>query len=189
MPEPDLRTELSKVEAEPLLPIEKKLIGWSLGIGLTLLIILAIVNHFLPAATPARETKEKPPAAEATPVPAPAAPVAVTPPPLSAETPAAPVAAAPAAPAGETPAPPVVTTPAAPVAETPAAPVGAAPGVPTAAAAAPGTAVFPSAISPQPGDARRKTCLDQYHANAATNSNGGLKWNAYWKECKKRLKS
>src|SRR5580704_843316 len=155
------------------MPIEKKLIGWSLGIGLTLLIILAIVNHFLPAATPARETKEKPPAVEATPVPAPAAPVAVTPPPPSAETPAAPVAAAPAAPAGETPAPPV----------------GAAPGVPMAAAAAPGTAVFPSAISPQPGDARRKTCLDQYHANAATNSNGGLKWNAYWKECKKRLKS
>ena len=27
------------------MPIEKKLIGWSLGIGLTLLIILAIVNH------------------------------------------------------------------------------------------------------------------------------------------------
>ena len=26
MPEPDLRTELSKVEAEPLLPIEKMLI-------------------------------------------------------------------------------------------------------------------------------------------------------------------
>jgi len=47
---PDHRTELSKVEAEPLLPIEKKLIGWSLGIGLTLLVILAIVNHYLPAA-------------------------------------------------------------------------------------------------------------------------------------------
>ena len=184
------------------MPIEKKLIGWSLGIGLTLLIILAIVNHFLPAATPARETKEKPPAVEATPVPAPAAPVAVTPPPPSAETPAAPVAAAPAAPAGETPAPPVVTAPGAPVAETPAPPVGAVPGVPTAAppiaaapaspsaaAATPPAAVFPSAISPQPGDARRKTCLDQYHANAATNANGGLKWNAYWKECKKRLKS
>jgi hypothetical protein len=42
--------KLSKVEAEPLLPIEKKLIGWSLGIGLTLLVILAIVNHYLPAA-------------------------------------------------------------------------------------------------------------------------------------------
>jgi hypothetical protein len=34
--------------AEPLLPVEKKLIGWSLGIGLVSLAILAIVNHFLP---------------------------------------------------------------------------------------------------------------------------------------------
>jgi hypothetical protein len=50
MSEPDLRDELSKIEAEPLLPIEKKLIGWSLGVGVTLLIILAIVNHFFPAA-------------------------------------------------------------------------------------------------------------------------------------------
>jgi potassium-transporting ATPase KdpC subunit len=160
------------------------------------------LNLELEKTYPARETKEKPPAAEAAPAPAPAAPVAAAPPPPPAvETPAAPVAAAPAAPAGETPAPPVVTTPAAPVAETPAPPVGAAPGVPTAAppvatapappsaaAATPSAAVFPSAISPQQGDARRKTCLDQYHANAATNSNGGLKWNAYWKECKKRLK-
>jgi hypothetical protein len=45
-----LRDELSKIEAEPLLPIEKKLIGWSLGIGVSLLIILTIVNHFYPAA-------------------------------------------------------------------------------------------------------------------------------------------
>jgi K+-transporting ATPase ATPase B chain len=30
--------------------------------------------------------------------------------------------------------------------------------------------------------------LIRVHANATTNSNGGLKWNAYWKECKKRLK-
>jgi K+-transporting ATPase ATPase C chain len=161
------------------------------------------LNLELEKSFPARETKEKPPAAEAAPAPAPAAPVAKAPPPPPAvETPAAPVAAAPAAPAGETPAPPVVTAPVAPVAETPAPPVGAAPGVPTAAppiaaapaspsaaAATPPAAVFPSAISPQPGDARRKTCLDQYHANAATNANGGLKWNAYWKECKKRLKS
>ena len=147
------------------------------------------LNLELEKTFPARETKEKPPAAEATPAPAPAAPVAAAPPPPAVETPAAPVAAAPAAPAGETPAPPVVTAPAAPVAETPAPPVATAPAPPTAAAATPSAAVFPSAISPQPGDARRKTCLDQYHANAATNSNGGLKWNAYWKECKKRLKS
>ncbi|HXW72631.1 MAG TPA: hypothetical protein VEK34_14595 [Methylocella sp.] len=50
MPEPDLRDELGKMEAEPLLPIEKKLIGWSLAVGVTLLIILAAVNHFFPAA-------------------------------------------------------------------------------------------------------------------------------------------
>ena len=33
---------------EPLLPIEKKLIGWSLGLGLALLAILIAVNHFVP---------------------------------------------------------------------------------------------------------------------------------------------
>jgi hypothetical protein len=33
---------------EPLLPIEKKLIGWNLGIGLTLLVVLIVVNHFVP---------------------------------------------------------------------------------------------------------------------------------------------
>jgi K+-transporting ATPase ATPase C chain len=140
------------------------------------------LNLELEKSFPARETKEKPPAAEAPPAPSPAAPVAAAPPPPpAAETPAAPVAAPPAAPAGETPPPPVSETAAPPIATAPAAP--------TAAAVAPSAAVFPSAISPQPGDARRKTCLDQYHANVATNSNGGLKWNAYWKECKKRLKS
>lgn len=41
--------EFRKTQAEPLLPIEKKLIGWSLGIGLVLLLILAIVNHLYPA--------------------------------------------------------------------------------------------------------------------------------------------
>jgi hypothetical protein len=47
MSEQELRDEL-KTPAEPLLPIEKKLIGWSLGIGVTLLALLAIINHFLP---------------------------------------------------------------------------------------------------------------------------------------------
>jgi hypothetical protein len=37
--------EFRKAQAEPLLPVEKKLIGWSLGIGVVLLVILAIVNH------------------------------------------------------------------------------------------------------------------------------------------------
>ena len=45
MAEPNLRDELARNQAEPLLPIEKKLIGWSLGIGITLLIALAIVNR------------------------------------------------------------------------------------------------------------------------------------------------
>jgi len=40
--------ELRKAQAEPLLPIEKKLIGWSLGTGVVLLVILAIVNHLFP---------------------------------------------------------------------------------------------------------------------------------------------
>ena len=47
MSDADLRNEL-KAPVEPLLPIEKKLIGWSLGIGLVLLALLALLNHFLP---------------------------------------------------------------------------------------------------------------------------------------------
>jgi hypothetical protein len=43
--EHDLREELRTAAVEPLLPIEKKLIAWSLGIGLLLLIVLAAVNH------------------------------------------------------------------------------------------------------------------------------------------------
>ena len=61
------------------------------------------------------------------------------------------------------------------------------------AATAASAAVFPKEISPahageKPDIALLKTCSDQYRANAATNSNGGLKRNAYIKECKKRLK-
>ena len=41
--------ELRSAQAEPLLSVEKKLIGWSLGIGLVLLVVLAIVNHLFPA--------------------------------------------------------------------------------------------------------------------------------------------
>ena len=47
MPQTDLRNEL-KAPVEPLLPIEKKLIGWSLGLGLGLLVILIALNHFVP---------------------------------------------------------------------------------------------------------------------------------------------
>jgi hypothetical protein len=46
MPKPDLREATSA--HEPLLRIEKKLIGWSLGAGLALLVILLVINHFVP---------------------------------------------------------------------------------------------------------------------------------------------
>jgi hypothetical protein len=48
MSQPDLRNEIHAAEVEPLLPVEKKLIGWSLGLGVTLLIVLIAVNHFVP---------------------------------------------------------------------------------------------------------------------------------------------
>jgi hypothetical protein len=145
------------------------------------------------------ETKANPPAAEAAQPPAPAPVVAAPPPP-------APVVAAPAPPPVAAPPPP------APVVAAPAPPaIVAAPAVtpppvnplkkpatkPMAPAAAPSTAVFPTAIAPahageKPGIARRKTCLDQYTANKATNANGGLKWiekgGGYYSECAKRLK-
>jgi hypothetical protein len=46
MPKPDLREATNA--PEPLLPIEKKLIGWSLGAGLALLALLLVINHFVP---------------------------------------------------------------------------------------------------------------------------------------------
>jgi polyferredoxin len=50
--EPKLSEELKKMEAEyePLLPIEKKLIVWSLGLGIILLVVLVWVSYtFFPA--------------------------------------------------------------------------------------------------------------------------------------------
>ena len=49
MPQTDIGTELRRAAPEPLLPVEKKLIGFSLGIGLVLLVVLAVINHFVPA--------------------------------------------------------------------------------------------------------------------------------------------
>ena len=43
MEEPKLAEEIQKMAYEPLLPIEKKLIGWSLGLGIVLLIVLFVV--------------------------------------------------------------------------------------------------------------------------------------------------
>ena len=48
MAPPDLKHEINAAAVEPLLPIEKKLIGWSLGLGIGLLIILIAINHFVP---------------------------------------------------------------------------------------------------------------------------------------------
>ncbi len=47
---PKIGEEMTKMQQdyEPLLPIEKKLIGWSLGIGLVLLAVLYCVSRFLP---------------------------------------------------------------------------------------------------------------------------------------------
>jgi len=119
-----------------------------------------------------------------------------------ATTPAA-VAPAVTTPDAETPAPsddaapapqPVVTPPVVnPLKETQAS----APVTPAVPAAPSSMVVFPSAISPahageKPIKARLKTCFDQYKANEATNSNGGLKWvqkgGGYLSECKKHLK-
>jgi hypothetical protein len=48
MSQSDLRNEISSQHVEPLLPIEKKLIGFSLGLGLALLVVLIAINHFVP---------------------------------------------------------------------------------------------------------------------------------------------
>ncbi len=44
----DLREELRSAPVEPLLPIEKKLIAWSLGTGLVLLALLVALNRYFP---------------------------------------------------------------------------------------------------------------------------------------------
>ncbi|MEA2978925.1 MAG: hypothetical protein QOF09_748 [Alphaproteobacteria bacterium] len=50
MTQSEFQEELHREVKEPLLPVEKKLIGWSFGLGVVLLIILALVNHFFPVA-------------------------------------------------------------------------------------------------------------------------------------------
>jgi hypothetical protein len=47
MEEPKLAEELKKMPYEPLLPIEKKLVLWSLLLGLFLLIALTLLNRVL----------------------------------------------------------------------------------------------------------------------------------------------
>jgi len=51
---PQIGEELKKMQQdyEPLLPVEKKLIAWSLGIGLVLLVVLYCLSRFLPDGQP-----------------------------------------------------------------------------------------------------------------------------------------
>ena len=49
MSQSDLRDEI-KAPVEPLLPIEKKLIGWSLGLGVVLMVVLIVISRvYFPA--------------------------------------------------------------------------------------------------------------------------------------------
>ncbi len=41
MDDPKLSHELERMEHEPILPVEKKLVAWSIGIGVVLLALLA----------------------------------------------------------------------------------------------------------------------------------------------------
>jgi hypothetical protein len=47
MEQPRIADELRKMEKEPLLPIEKKLIVWSISLGIFLLGILIWASHAL----------------------------------------------------------------------------------------------------------------------------------------------
>ena len=42
---PKLADEMQKMVYEPLLPIEKKLIVWSLSLGIVLLVILVLISR------------------------------------------------------------------------------------------------------------------------------------------------
>jgi hypothetical protein len=44
MEKPKVGEEMRKMAHEPLLPIEKKLIGWSFGLGVVLLIVLVFIS-------------------------------------------------------------------------------------------------------------------------------------------------
>jgi hypothetical protein len=48
MEQPKVGEEIRKMPAEPLLPVEKKLIGWSLGLGIVLLLVLIVLTRAFP---------------------------------------------------------------------------------------------------------------------------------------------
>jgi hypothetical protein len=43
--QPKLAEEMQKMPYEPLLPIEKKLIVWSLSLGIALLVVLMLISR------------------------------------------------------------------------------------------------------------------------------------------------
>ncbi|HTQ74263.1 MAG TPA: hypothetical protein VMI74_08240 [Burkholderiales bacterium] len=47
MEQPRIGEEIRKMEYEPLLPVEKRLIGWSLGIGIVLMLVLVFATKAL----------------------------------------------------------------------------------------------------------------------------------------------
>jgi hypothetical protein len=48
--QPRIAEELQKLEQEPLLPVEKQLIAWSIGLGIALLGVLLWLSYtFFPA--------------------------------------------------------------------------------------------------------------------------------------------
>ena len=47
MDQPKISEELRRMKDEPMLPIEKKLVAWSLVLGVVLLGVLLLVNQWL----------------------------------------------------------------------------------------------------------------------------------------------
>jgi hypothetical protein len=45
MEEPKLSDELRGMEHEPMLPVEKKLVAWSIALGVVLLAVLVLVSR------------------------------------------------------------------------------------------------------------------------------------------------
>jgi len=45
--QPKFAEEMQKMVSEPLLPIEKKLIVWSLSLGIVLLVVLVLISRAL----------------------------------------------------------------------------------------------------------------------------------------------
>jgi len=48
MEQPKVGEEMRKMPVEPLLPVEKKLIAWSLGLGIVLLLVLIVLTRVFP---------------------------------------------------------------------------------------------------------------------------------------------